>query len=89
MPKEKPVTNRTEVLLEEISLKLDRILYAMALEAMKNKQQKDQIALLSEFGYQPKDIARLLNTTSNTVSVTLSQIRKKRTKETDAQTVVD
>jgi len=42
------------------------------------KAQKEQITLLSDAGFQPKQIAGILGTTSNTVSVTLSAIRKER-----------
>ncbi len=39
-------------------------------------QQKDKIALLSSVGFQPIDIAELIDTTPHTVNVTLSSMRK-------------
>ena len=38
--------------------------------------QKDKIIQLYKIGLQPKEIANILNTTSNSVSVTLSNARK-------------
>jgi|GEM_PF-634294 len=65
--------------LSEISGKLDTLIRLSALSLVKGiKTQKDQIALLSDAGFQPKEIADILGTTSNTVSVTLSAIRKER-----------
>ena len=49
----------------------------LALQLVDGKKQVDQIRLLSKAGLTPKQIAELLETSSNTVSVTLSQIRRK------------
>jgi len=65
--------------LSEISGKLDVLIRLSALGLVKGiKTQKEQIALLSDAGFQPKQIAGILGTTSNTVSVALSAIRKER-----------
>jgi DNA-binding CsgD family transcriptional regulator len=64
---------------EELILeKTDRILRILAVIATKGLKQREQIALLSQAGLQPKDIAKLLGTTSNTVRVALVALRKTR-----------
>ncbi len=62
---------------EEILQELQRITKLLALTATRDQIQRDRIAVLSSVGFQPKEIAKLLGTTANTVSVTLSDIRKK------------
>lgn len=62
---------------EEILQELRHITKLLALTVTKGQLQKDQIVALSCIGFQPKEIADLLGTTANTVSVTLSDIRKK------------
>ncbi len=62
---------------EEILQELRRISRLLVLTATKEQTQKDRIALLSNIGFQPKEIADLLDTTPGTVSVTLTAIRKK------------
>ena len=61
----------------EILQELRRISKLLALTITQELKQKDKIKLLSGVGFQPKDIADLIGTTSHTVSVTLSEIRKK------------
>jgi precorrin-6B methylase 1 len=64
---------------DEISKRLDVLIRLSALNLVKDiKKQKDQIAILSDSGFQPKQIADTLRTTSNTVSVALNAIRKER-----------
>lgn len=62
---------------EEILRELQRITKLLVLTATKDQSQRDRIAVLSNIGFRPKEVAELLGTTSNTVSVTLSEIRKK------------
>jgi len=62
---------------EEILQELQRISKLLVLMVTKDQTQKDRIALLSSIGFQPKEIANLLDTTPGTVSVTLSVIKKK------------
>jgi hypothetical protein len=45
--------------------------------------QMKQIGKLDSIGFQPKEIAEMLGTTSNTVNVTLNRIRKSK-QERDA-----
>ena len=78
MSKKKPQTRSGEP-WSEISAKLDTLIRLSALNVVKDmKTQKEQIALLSDAGFQPKEIADILRTTSNTVRVTLTEIRKER-----------
>jgi DNA-directed RNA polymerase specialized sigma24 family protein len=56
--------------------KLDQILRILAVLATKGMKQREQIALLNQAGLQPKDIADLLGTSSNTVRVELVALRK-------------
>ena len=63
-----------------ISAKLDTLIRLSALNVIKDiKPQKEQIRTLSDAGFGPSEIADILKTSSNTVSVTLSAIRKERT----------
>jgi DNA-directed RNA polymerase specialized sigma24 family protein len=57
-----------------------RIANLLALHLVTGKPQPEQISLLSAAGYSPSEIARLVGTTRNTVSVTLSQRRKGKRK---------
>jgi DNA-binding CsgD family transcriptional regulator len=61
-----------ELILE----KLDQILRILAVAATTGMKQREQIALLNRAGLQPKDIADLLGTSSNTVRVELVGLRK-------------
>ena len=52
----------------------------MAISVVDGKPQKEQIELLGKADLAPKDIAALIGTTRNTVSVTLSKMKKGKTK---------
>jgi DNA-binding NarL/FixJ family response regulator len=60
---------------EEISQKLDKIINLMAIGLTNDKNQREKILILSKAGFQPKDIAALLGTTSGTIRVELSTLR--------------
>lgn len=64
----------------EISKKLDTLSRLLALSLVAEKKQQDQIMLLGNVGLQPKEIADILDTTPNTVRVTLSTMRKNKRK---------
>lgn len=70
--------NVTESQYQELSKKLDLLTRLMALSLIADKQQQDQITLLSKAGFQPKEIAEIIGTTANTVSVVLSKRRRKK-----------
>jgi hypothetical protein len=56
--------------------KLDQLLRVLTISVTRGLRQVEQIALLNRARFLPKDIAELLGTTSNTVSVALSALRK-------------
>lgn len=58
--------------------KLDAIIKLLVIDVTQGKDQTEQIRLLSQVGFQPKNIAEMLGTTANNVSVRLSSLRKKR-----------
>lgn len=62
---------------EEIIEKLDLMVKLLALNVLnKSNSQKENIVQLAKFGVKPKDIANVIGTSDNTVSVTLSRARK-------------
>lgn len=76
MPLRKSRDNTTDKDQRESgSSELTLIANLLALDLVEGKQQEEQIALLAAAGYPPGKIASLLETTPNTVSVTLSKRR--------------
>jgi DNA-binding NarL/FixJ family response regulator len=63
---------------QEIVRRLDSLIRLVAAGVCANKSQRDSIAILNSAGLTPKEIAEFLQTTSNTVSVTLSALRKQK-----------
>lgn len=61
---------------ELILFKVDSLLRVQTLAATRGMKQGEQIAFISRAGFQPKEIAELIGTTSNTVSVALSKLKK-------------
>jgi hypothetical protein len=55
-----------------------RLLNLLALMLVQERQQVEQISLLSRAGFRPFEIAGLLDTTANNVSVRLAEIRKSK-----------
>ena len=53
----------------------------LAVQLKGDMNQQELIAQLSTTGASPKEIAELLNTSPNTVSVTLSRLRKGKPKK--------
>lgn len=67
---------------QEITNKMDLMVRLLALDIVKDlKVQKEKIVTLSSFGFGPSEIAKLLGTTPNTVSVALSDVKKRAKKE--------
>lgn len=62
----------------EILNKLDMLTRLVALNLLEGKKQQEQIILLNRVGLEPKEIAEMLDTTPNTVRVTLSKLRKSK-----------
>jgi len=55
-----------------------KLLNLLALLLVQERKQPEQIALLSRAGFRPTEIAALLGTTRNTVSVQLSIQKRER-----------
>jgi len=72
----------------QLSNKMDTIIKLLALNAVAGKQLKDQVAILSSFGFQPKQIAEMLGKTPNNIRVILHRLRQERGEpETEEETV--
>jgi DNA-directed RNA polymerase specialized sigma24 family protein len=59
---------------------LTKSLRLVALAALENLPFKRQVWLMSKSGFQPAEIAEILDTTSNSVSVRLSEMRREAQK---------
>jgi DNA-binding CsgD family transcriptional regulator len=66
--------------LRALEEKMDTLIKLVACGLIANKSQREQIEMLSRIGFPPKEIAGLIGTTSNTVSVNLTAIRKAKKK---------
>jgi DNA-binding CsgD family transcriptional regulator len=64
--------------MEYIKESLNAIIGLLALSNTQHMRQSDRIVLMGQVGMKPRDIARLLKTTQNTVSVTLSKSKNKK-----------
>jgi len=64
--------------LRAIEDKLDVLIRLLAISLTADKSQGEQIALLKKATFQPKEIANLLGTTPNAVSVSLSKMRRRQ-----------
>lgn len=61
---------------EQILQRLDAIVGLLVQAVTAEKTQVEKIQSLSAAGFQPKDIARIIGTTPNTVRVAMSVSRK-------------
>lgn len=68
----------TDVQFEEIIEKIEQLTRIVALSVINDKKRDDQLVLLSNAGFQPKDIASMVDTTPNAVRVRLSVLRKQK-----------
>lgn len=75
-----PGNSSQEEVVRAVLAKLDMLIALLAAHLGHGRSQRERIKLLSEAGLPPREIARLLDTTSNTVRVTLVALRKGRTK---------
>ena len=66
--------------LKALEEKMDTLIKLGACGLIDGKTQKEQIEMLSRVGLSPKEIAGLIGTTSNTVSVILTGLRKSKKK---------
>jgi len=67
-----------EVKIDKLANEVEIIRKILIYSQIKNMQQKESIPFLSSLGYQPREIAELIDTTANTVRVALSNYRKKQ-----------
>ena len=74
-----------EKIQNEILRRLDVIIKLLTIDVMKDKTQRDKIMLLNGAGFGPKQISEIIGTSSNTVNVALSNLRKKQKKEDNNQ----
>jgi len=65
---------------EEPKTELEKTLRALLLVSLDPMKQKQQIAILDKAGFGPSEIATMIGSTSNTVNVRLSEIRKQARK---------
>ena len=66
---------------EKILLELRRMSKLLALDLVKDMKTNEKYKMLNNAGFQPKEIAEILDTTRNTVSVELSKLKKKLKKD--------
>ena len=63
---------------DEVSRELRRLGRILAVIAISNEEsQRDKIARLDEMGFLPSEIAKIVGTSANTVSVSLHEIRRR------------
>ncbi len=73
--------NGVETSTDTLARQLERIANLLALLVTHGKPQMEQIAVLSGAGYSSAEIAQLVGTTRNTVSVALSQMKSRKQKK--------
>ena len=66
--------------LQQVTQRLDMLIKLVATGLLAEKNQRQQIELLSKSGMAPKEIAELIGTSPNTVRVTFTAIRKSKKK---------
>lgn len=71
------MANENEEVLRSINSKLEQMLRLTALQVVANMKQAQAIQMLTAAGFERKLIADILNTTPNTVSVTLAKAKAK------------
>lgn len=66
--------------IEPILVELEKMVRLLSIIALRDGKQRENILLLSRAGFQPKEIAQFLGTSSNTVRVELTNLKKGRRK---------
>jgi DNA-binding NarL/FixJ family response regulator len=83
------MANESDKLLQSIDAKLGQILKLSALQMASGMKQAPAIQILNAAGLERKVIAEILNTTPNTVSVTLAKAKAKaKTRENETPEIV-
>ena len=62
---------------KEVLKKFDTVIKLLTISSLKGEKQLEKIKILSGEGLPPKEIADLLGTSANTVSVALNKLKKK------------
>lgn len=70
---------------DELASKLDVLIRLTAIGLCADRSQREKIGILDSAGLPPKQIAEILGTTPNTVSVALAGLRKERKKGAQAR----
>ena len=65
---------------KELLKKMDALIKLSTISSMKEKSQMEKVSVLNGMGFGPKEIANLINTSSNSVSVALNKLKKKSSK---------
>lgn len=68
-----------------LTRKLDLILKLLALDKLHGKKQIEQVAILTDFGMRPSEIATLLGLETSNVTTQLAQLRTRRRKKGPAE----
>ena len=63
-----------------IEKKLNTVIKLLAMQAIGDKEYRQQVTLLDAMGFQSKEMAELTGKTANNVKVTLHHIRKSQKK---------
>lgn len=63
---------------DEILSEIKKLNKLLVLILMKDFKQNEKILFLNSSGFSPKEIAEIIGTTSNTISVTLNKLKKRR-----------
>lgn len=70
-----------ETQFNELMRKMDILIKLASFDAMKGRSKTDQILRLSDLGFDNKEIAEIVGTTSLTVRVTKSTRKKKKSRK--------
>lgn len=62
---------------DEILKELKSIKKLLAMQAVKDKDFREQVVSLNSLGFQPKEIGEMTGKTANAVSIALHRIKKK------------
>lgn len=74
------LVRETTALVRSMEERQKSMFRLQAMAALQGKPQREQIERLHDFGFQPRDIAQVVGTTSNSVRVALVRLRKSRKK---------
>ena len=64
--------------IKEICDRLDVLIKLSVANVIIDKKYDDQVRILSNAGFQPKEIAAFLDRTPNAISIKLTELRKKK-----------